>query len=308
MEGIFFIGIIVIVIGFFILAFVGNVTEGYREKERHYQHLKRIEEEKKRKESMHLKAEARSDTREDARKQILLKFTRCEILLPDTSSHKQPTFTVVFPLDRIQFESENLFAATYKQVKPDEIFTYQTYWTIFEAPLNTSEHMNVSRMRGRHFSYAEAAQPLDGYSEESLFPINESDLIDNLTTLDEFYFYNMKLVYASGHGLQYLSQEEVSTGVKHAVLKQEKAYKRKLEEIKRFENLKKNSTKFDRVTIPEDVKIFVWQRDQGRCVKCHENKELEFDHIIPIAKGGGSTQRNLQLLCATCNREKSDNI
>lgn len=59
-----------------------------------------------------------------------------------------------------------------------------------------------------------------------------------------------------------------------------------------------------REPIPEDVRIFVWRRDQGRCVKCGGNERLEFDHVIPFSKGGSNTARNLQLLCELCNREK----
>lgn len=63
-----------------------------------------------------------------------------------------------------------------------------------------------------------------------------------------------------------------------------------------------------RSKIPSGVRIFVWQRDGGRCVECGSNENLEYDHIIPFAKGGSNTERNLQLLCGNCNRLKSDNI
>jgi hypothetical protein len=59
-----------------------------------------------------------------------------------------------------------------------------------------------------------------------------------------------------------------------------------------------------RAPIPDEVKLFVWQRDGGRCVKCGSNQRLEFDHVIPVAMGGANTARNLQLLCETCNRSK----
>lgn len=63
-----------------------------------------------------------------------------------------------------------------------------------------------------------------------------------------------------------------------------------------------------RERIPEDVRIFVWKRDGGRCAHCGSQETLEFDHIIPLAKGGSSTARNIQLLCETCNRRKSDSL
>lgn len=59
-----------------------------------------------------------------------------------------------------------------------------------------------------------------------------------------------------------------------------------------------------RAPIPDEVKVFVWNRDGGRCVKCGSNQRLEFDHVIPVALGGANTARNLQLLCETCNRSK----
>ena len=61
--------------------------------------------------------------------------------------------------------------------------------------------------------------------------------------------------------------------------------------------------------IPTQVKVEVWKRDKGRCVKCGSNINLHYDHIIPFSKCGASTiAANIQLLCATCNLRKHDNI
>ena len=60
--------------------------------------------------------------------------------------------------------------------------------------------------------------------------------------------------------------------------------------------------------ISQEVKDRVWNRDNGKCVECGSNENLEFDHIIPFSKGGANTYRNLQLLCEHCNRSKSDKI
>lgn len=58
--------------------------------------------------------------------------------------------------------------------------------------------------------------------------------------------------------------------------------------------------------ISKQVQREVWRRDEGKCVNCGSNERLEFDHIIAIAKGGSNTVRNIQLLCESCNRAKSD--
>ena len=54
------------------------------------------------------------------------------------------------------------------------------------------------------------------------------------------------------------------------------------------------------------VRRKVWIRNKGQCVACGSRKDLLYDYILPISEGGNNTLDNLQLLCKTCNREKSD--
>lgn len=61
--------------------------------------------------------------------------------------------------------------------------------------------------------------------------------------------------------------------------------------------------------IPSPVKLDVWKRDRGRCVKSGAQVNLHFDHIIPYSKGGSSlVAQNIQILCARHNLEKRDKI
>jgi hypothetical protein len=51
------------------------------------------------------------------------------------------------------------------------------------------------------------------------------------------------------------------------------------------------------------------RRDDYRCQHCKKrlrDDEVEFDHIIPVSKGGSSEEHNLRLTCFDCNRDKSD--
>jgi 5-methylcytosine-specific restriction endonuclease McrA len=75
--------------------------------------------------------------------------------------------------------------------------------------------------------------------------------------------------------------------------------------IKRID-ARQREARDNREPIPKEVQREVWRRDGGKCVVCGSQEKLEFDHIIPVARGGANTARNIQLLCEKCNRAKSD--
>lgn len=54
--------------------------------------------------------------------------------------------------------------------------------------------------------------------------------------------------------------------------------------------------------IPRDLKYYIWKRDRGRCTTCGTRRGLNYDHILPVARGGTSTPGNLRLLCFACNQ------
>ena len=52
-----------------------------------------------------------------------------------------------------------------------------------------------------------------------------------------------------------------------------------------------------------------YERQKGICPKCgkhFEINEMQADHITPWSKGGKTAQDNCQMLCADCNRKKSN--
>jgi 5-methylcytosine-specific restriction endonuclease McrA len=58
--------------------------------------------------------------------------------------------------------------------------------------------------------------------------------------------------------------------------------------------------------ISETTKKIVFTRDGGKCKCCGSSLSLEYDHITPYSCGGSSEVSNIQLLCFTCNRSKSN--
>lgn len=61
-----------------------------------------------------------------------------------------------------------------------------------------------------------------------------------------------------------------------------------------------------RISIPQGVRQYVFERDNYRCRSCSGTKYLTVDHIIPISKGGTDDLSNLQTLCRACNSSKKD--
>lgn len=76
-----------------------------------------------------------------------------------------------------------------------------------------------------------------------------------------------------------------------------------------------NHNRPERISIPKWVQRAVFFRDRGCCVFCGkdlsgtvhitENKEIHYDHIVPLCDNGLNDVSNLQLACQECNLRKS---
>lgn len=83
-----------------------------------------------------------------------------------------------------------------------------------------------------------------------------------------------------------------------------------LSEIIKF----KQSEAGQRTLMTSALRRKILNRDNCTCQKCKNsirnepNLLLEIDHIIPLSKGGMTTEENLQVLCWRCNRSKGNKI
>ena len=50
------------------------------------------------------------------------------------------------------------------------------------------------------------------------------------------------------------------------------------------------------------VKMHVWRRDDGKCVRCGGREGVWFDYIVPVRQGGSATEQNIRLMCWRCRR------
>lgn len=107
--------------------------------------------------------------------------------------------------------------------------------------------------------------------------------------------------------LEESSEEEAVLLIKKQVYSEDNKLKRLRQEVEVMERVV-NQKGFVRTAIPESVKLLVYTRDEGKCVRCGSMENLHFDHIIPVSKGGGNSESNIQLLCDYCNLQKSDKI
>lgn len=53
------------------------------------------------------------------------------------------------------------------------------------------------------------------------------------------------------------------------------------------------------------IKRLAMERAFGCCQLCGNAKDLEYDHIVPVHKGGEGTLDNCQILCAACHLDKT---
>jgi hypothetical protein len=56
--------------------------------------------------------------------------------------------------------------------------------------------------------------------------------------------------------------------------------------------------------ITTGLKRNVFKRDHGKCQNCKSNYKVEIDHILPYSMGGKTVERNLRLLCFSCNQRQ----
>ena len=76
----------------------------------------------------------------------------------------------------------------------------------------------------------------------------------------------------------------------------------------------RKSIKGQRALMTSKLREYIKQRDDYTCQACslstadEKNLLLEIDHIVPLSRGGITSEENLQTLCWKCNRSKGSKL
>jgi hypothetical protein len=175
-----------------------------------------------------------------------------------------------------------------------------TPWTI---PAADSDTPNKSVPRGMSFPWAETPEEIRKINEK----FEHQSKPENKNNVWAYKGYSVLLSTGNRFNRKINVTDDTILEIKYAVVQ----YEKRLGKLKRSVSAHVDShdpAQPQRERISDQVRMFVWQRDEGKCVQCGRRDKLEFDHVIPVSRGGSNTERNIQLLCETCNRSKGASI
>ncbi len=122
----------------------------------------------------------------------------------------------------------------------------------------------------KHTYWDETGYDMNEWSKEKSEPLHiKSDVCLSLYRNGSVWVFKDYLYLLEG--VEYESEDVKKTYIKHFALKKEKQFSKMVKEVERFERFERINPVY-REQIPEEVRMYVWRRDNGRCVKCNKEK------------------------------------
>jgi len=110
-------------------------------------------------------------------------------------------------------------------------------------------------------------------------------------------------------GKWWVDNDGLSADDVYAILtSREKRSQQSLRRAHSIASMNSEPTQVLRGHISAELRQLIWSKYGGACSSCSSTVELQFDHIIPVALGGATSEENLQILCGPCNRSKGASI
>jgi 5-methylcytosine-specific restriction endonuclease McrA len=134
----------------------------------------------------------------------------------------------------------------------------------------------------------------------------ESELRYETNVLQRLWFFSNFLLYVNRQCRSEKDYEHIKLKVEEHVLERGDEYQKLINKIDRLRQISSNRLQINRKQIPDHVLAFVLQRDLNKCVICGDDSNLQFDHILPVSKGGNNEPQNLRILCQQCNQSRGN--
>jgi 5-methylcytosine-specific restriction endonuclease McrA len=134
----------------------------------------------------------------------------------------------------------------------------------------------------------------------------ESELRYKTNILQRLWFYSNFLLYVNRQCRSEKDYEHIKLKVEEHVLERGDEYQKLVNKIDRLRQISSNRLQINRKQISDHVLAFVLQRDLNKCVICGDESNLQFDHILPVSKGGNNEPENLRILCQQCNQSRGN--
>lgn len=190
----------------------------------------------------------------------------------------------------------------------------------FNIKINEESLKKVETLFNNFSSIEEGKKLLKIERERILESINNSFIINILSSIDKrrlerklgFDTIDYSNVYVPVYSFQYISAGGNSSYKCDIALNRDnlESFIKYLANLIKF----KMSIKGQRALMTTKLRNEIKERDNYTCQSCNlsiydeANLLLEIDHIIPLSKGGITSQENLQTLCWKCNRSKGSKI
>lgn len=216
----------------------------------------------------------------------------------------------------IDYQSKYVYNASLQVVRNAELEPFKYLCKYFDFNPNEENLQRIQEIGEQVSRFLNAKENLDNRLARILNSLNPPQFILKYYKDEFLYYTNIEVPQINfnfpTYIFQYVSAGGNSSQVTSITLNEEiiELLITYMDEQVKY----KKSAKVQRSLMTKKLREYVKERDCYTCQYCGASTAqqdlllLEVDHIIPISKGGMSTESNLQTLCWKCNRTKSDKI
>ena len=216
----------------------------------------------------------------------------------------------------IDYQSKYVYNASLQVVRNAELEPFKYLCKYFDFKPNEENLQRIQEIGEQVSRFLNAKENLDNRLARILNSLNPPQFILKYYKDEFLYYTNIEVPQINfnfpTYIFQYVSAGGNSSQVTSITLNEEiiELLITYMDEQVKY----KKSAKVQRSLMTKKLREYVKERDCYTCQYCGASTAqqdlllLEVDHIIPISKGGMSTESNLQTLCWKCNRTKSDKI